>query len=185
MRKLLKLLIIAIVMFGTCSCVKVTKENYMKHKVGMWFTFTEHCDDDRGHRYSIDMDRDVDGDWHWENILSIYSATDGTYTIKEDPAYSDESYPRIDVHDLIIRFMPDDGKLEEGMVFRVEDQNLEMTAIYTTLSKREYNLTATVGKLMIDRIYDDNSVQGRFEFSEDDLWEFSEGVFLLKIKSEK
>lgn len=81
--------------------------------------------------------------------------------------------------------MPDDGKLEEGMVFRVEDQNLEMTAIYTTLSKREYNLTATVGKLMIDRIYDDNSVQGRFEFSEDDLWEFSEGVFLLKIKSEK
>lgn len=177
MRKLLKLLIIAIAMFGTCSCVKVNKEYYMKHNYGLWISYkayNTYKTEFRVGRASTSGGR--------INTLYIYSATDGTYTIKEDPAFNDDpSLKTLFIHNLRIKILPDDGKLEEGMVFSVEDSNLEMTAIYSS-SEEDYHQTATTGELIIDRIYDDNSVQGRFEFSEDELWEYSEGVFILQMR---
>ena len=180
MRRILKLWIGAAVMFSTCSCVKFTTEYYMKHLDGVWFQSVA-C---YGTNYKAPISMRKRCGYSSINTLYVYAAADGTYTIKDDPTFNDESYNDGYIHDLRIKILPENGILDEGMVFRIEDQNLEMTAIYETY-ERDYDLKASAGILMIDRIYDDNSVGGRFEFREDDLWEFSEGVFILDMKNEE
>ena len=170
-------------MICTGSCVKITKEYYMKHDIGLWFMSTEYYDGHSTYKSPFHMAK-TSPNRISTNTLYIYSATNGTYTIKDDPTFDDESYRNGYIHDLKIKMFPADGKLEEGMVFSIEDGNLEMTAIRSTYEE-DYNQKATTGKLMIDRIYKDNSVQGRFEFTEEGLWEYSEGVFILKSRIEE
>ena len=168
-----RLLIFTVILLNICSCTEIVREKSEPTHLACWFTDKF---PDSLFPGSYKIDGCCPGLSYVPNALCCFQNADGTFTIKKTSYVPVDTYLR----DIAIRLIPEHGTLEDGMVFRVEDGNLEMTALWHP----EHNCMASEGSLVIDKV-ERGTVSGTFDFSEDELWTITEGDFLLYVFSEQ
>lgn len=170
-----RLMILAFVLMNICSCIEITKEDAQYPKFSFWFTdnilyssnpithFVRGCEP---------------GNTYFPTAVCCFQNTDGTFTIKT-PSNNELVGDFINMQ---IKILPESGRLENGMVFRINDSNMEMTGRYT-VNHNNIDCKATEGTLTIDKV-EKGIVYGTFNFSEKELWSITEGEFILYMFEE-
>lgn len=175
MKHLLRFIILSFLLLNTCSCIEITRKVEQSPDFTFWFTDNMLYQNNPFTSYERGC---YQGGVYSPNIVCCFQNTDGTFAIKNSSPSSLIGC----FNKFTIKLIPESGTLENGMVFRIEDGNMEMTGRYTT-NGNNIDCKATEGTLTIDEV-EKGIVCGTFNFCEDELWSITEGEFILYMFEE-
>lgn len=176
MKLVSRLLILTSVLLNICSCIEITRKEAQSPEFSFWLTDNMWY---RNSPYTHYVWGCEESGKYCPNTVCCFQNTDGTFTIKS-PLSTSSSIGCF--NNFTIELIPESGTLENGMVFRIEDGNMEMTGRYTT-NGNNIDCKATEGTLTIDEV-EKGIVCGTFNFCEDELWSITEGEFILYMFEE-
>ncbi len=175
MKLVSRLLILTSVLLNICSCIEITRKEAQSPEFSFWLTDNMEY---RNSPYTDYVWGCEESGKYCPNTVCCFQNTDGTFAIKNSSPSSLIGC----FNKFTIKLIPESGTLENGMVFRIEDGNMEMTGRYTT-NGNNIDCKATEGTLTIDEV-EKGIVCGTFNFCEDELWSITEGKFIIYMFEE-